>query len=115
MPEGGDQVAAVDQPLETSVIETLLEHFVDGEDHCLKPALNGRGGHPIALSAERVARLQSASDYPMGLRSIIEEKGARMVTVASDAIFNDLNTPSDYHLAVQQSSQVSGDPSKGHS
>ena len=108
-------VAAVDQPLEASVVETLLEHFIGGEDHCLKPALNGRGGHPIALSAERVARLQSASDYPMGLRSVIEEKGARMVTVGSDAIFNDLNTPSDYQQAVKHISQAAREPSKGGS
>lgn len=87
-------VAAVDQPLDASIILALAHAFAEG-DEILQPTHAGRRGHPLLLAPAAAARLAHASSYPTGLRTIVASSRVRTLEVDSAIIHLDLNTPDD--------------------
>ncbi len=88
-------VAAVDQPLERSVVQALLVAFDPATHAAAVPTFDGRRGHPLLLSARLLPDLARVSALAEGLRTLVRAHAAAtlFVPVASPSIHLDLNTP----------------------
>jgi len=87
-------VCAVDQPIDRVVLGALLDALTD-EDEVLEPTRDGRRGHPIVLAGRLLSALCNASDYLEGLRGLVRAHRRRALSVTSELIHLDLNTPED--------------------
>jgi len=89
-------ILPVDCPLVSAeVLEAMVLAFdTDPDRHPVVPVHAGRGGHPVLLSANARESILEAGP-PANLRTILQDLQARRITVASDTIHLDLDTPED--------------------
>lgn len=93
-------ILAVDQPTCAEVLEALMGTHEAGEAHCSVPRYNGRGGHPVLLSAQYAPDLGCLEEESQGLRALLEriEHSGRLqhVPVAAPCVRWDMNRPEDF-------------------
>ena len=102
----------VDQPRSSSIIRLIIRsHFESarpGHPSITVPTYQGKGGHPVVLSAHLMDELMQMSESTQGLKAVVRRHGDDVVRVELDApeILLDLNTLQDYHRALRQSGQA---------
>ena len=92
----------VDQPRSPETIRALLQHHQNGDYLITIPTCNGKGGHPIAISAELLSEIESIDEESQGLRAVTQRHKAttNRVEMAAVEVLWDLNTPEDYQKAL---------------
>ena len=94
-------VVPVDRP---GFSDSTLEQLIDSEESCC-PMRDGRGGHPLLLSPEDVARVRaSREDSP--LREIVDPVRFEVI---DEALFLNIDTPSDIEDLEQKLDSIIGE------
>jgi CTP:molybdopterin cytidylyltransferase MocA len=91
-------VALVDQPrVAAPTVVALVEAFHATRAPVVRPAFQGRHGHPVLFSAEVFDALRTAP-RDEGAKSVVHAAGERVVTVPVDdeGVVLDIDTPEDY-------------------
>ena len=119
-PEEAILVLNVDQPRSASTIRQVMElHLTPlypplprgdlggsspGRTFLITiPTYRGKGGHPVILSTSLMAELMDISEDALGLKAVVRkhEGETQRVEIDSPEILLDLNTPQDYHKALE--------------
>ena len=92
----------VDQPRQPQTIRTLLDSHRAGNQLITQPTFNGKGGHPIALSATLLGELASINEETLGLKAVTQRhaQDTKKVDLETPEVLWDLNTPEDYARAL---------------
>ncbi len=94
-------VTGVDQPLDPSVVDTLLSAFEPAAEAFACPSVDGRRGHPLLLAGRLLPELLGLETLTEGLRTWTRNHRATSceVPVADLGVLRDLNTPAQYEAA----------------
>ena len=93
----------VDQPRSASdVTEILGKHRATGLDITV-PEYQGKGGHPIVLSATLLPELREIDEGTQGIKAIVRRRPGKInrVSLENPEILLDLNTPEQYRAALE--------------
>jgi len=92
----------VDQPRQPQTIRKLLDSHRSGNGLITYPAFQGKGGHPIALSATLLDELAAIDEENLGLQAVTKRHAAdtNKVELEIPEVLWDLNTPEDYERAL---------------
>jgi molybdenum cofactor cytidylyltransferase len=104
-------VTLVDQPLvRASTVLALTAAFHESHAPVVRPAFEGRHGHPVLFSAEVFPALRAAP-AEQGARAVVHAAGPRVCTVAVDdpGVTFDVDTPEDFERA-QRAASFEGPP-----
>jgi CTP:molybdopterin cytidylyltransferase MocA len=99
-------LALVDQPMiKAGLINDLIEVYRSGEKGIVVPTYQGRGGHPVIISAgyvDDIMRLDDDSDE--GLRGFINDHSHDCLEAPVDtpSILEDIDVPEDYQRLSKQ-------------
>jgi molybdenum cofactor cytidylyltransferase len=101
----GVMIAAVDQPLDSRLLNALLETAegeweksdAAGRRSIIVPSFLGRRGHPPFFCSSLVSELMGISEESQGLKAVIRRNPARVLQMPWDdpGILLNLNTPVD--------------------
>jgi molybdenum cofactor cytidylyltransferase len=104
-PPGGILIAAVDQPLDSRLIDTLIDAAEEEWDRCeasgrrtiLIPAFRGRHGHPPLFCHTLFCELMGIGEESQGLKAVVRRDPARVRAVPWDdpGVLLNLNAPVD--------------------
>ena len=92
----------VDQPRDAADVARVLEvHRAHGYAITV-PEYQGRGGHPIALSAALLPELLEIDEETQGIKAVVRRhsESVNRIPLDSPGILLDLNTPEQYQAAV---------------
>jgi molybdenum cofactor cytidylyltransferase len=91
-------MAPVDQPLiAVDTVRRVIEEWARSTAPIVRPAWNGRHGHPVLFDARVLPELRQA-DLSVGARAVVRAHAseAHDVEVADPGAFEDIDTPEDY-------------------
>ena len=93
----------VDQPRSAADIAHILQTHRAGDCSVTIPTCGGKGGHPIALSAELLDELLAIDEESQGVKAVVQRRpeSVNRFPLENPEILLDLNTPEQYHLAVE--------------
>ena len=93
----------VDQPRSAADIAHILQTHRAGDCSVTIPTCGGKGGHPIALSAELLDELLVIDEESQGVKAVVKRRpeSVNRFPLENPEILLDLNTPEQYHLAVE--------------
>ena len=93
----------VAQPRHPQTIRRLLDSHEAGKGLITHPTYQGKGGHPIVLSAVLLGELASIDEATLGLKAVIQRHETDTIDVDLEApeVLWDLNTPEDYESALK--------------
>lgn len=103
-------VLNADQPRSADTIRRLLELHLRPDVGLVEqpllitiPTYHGKGGHPIILSTSLMPELMGISEDTLGLKDVVRRHSSKAQRVEIDApeVLLDLNTPEDYHKALE--------------
>src|SRR3989442_13955223 len=104
-PPEGILVASVDQPLDSRLLNALLQAAEAEWERCeaagkhgiIVPAFHGRPGHPPLFCASLFAELMGICEETQGLKAVVRRNASRVMHLPwGDAgILLNLNTPLD--------------------
>lgn len=97
-------ITAVDQPLDLLIMNQLV-HALENSNHSIAiPVYKKKRGHPILFSTNIYHELLSIEEKTKGLRSIIQKYQKSLIEVPIDNFLVELNlnTPTDYQLAIEE-------------
>jgi molybdenum cofactor cytidylyltransferase len=103
-------VAPVDQPLVAAeTVRRLLEVYQRTRAPIVRPARQGRHGHPVILDRSLFDELRRA-DLSAGAREVIRRhrSDAIDVTVDDEGAFLDIDTPEEYERVMRSGGPVGG-------
>ncbi len=94
---------AVDQPRPSWVIDQVLQSHLSSDALITSPRYRGHGGHPLVFNPALRAELGSISEEREGIREVMLRHQSEMneVQFCSQVVRLDLNTPEDYHNALE--------------
>lgn len=92
----------VDQPRSAADVAQILESHRAANCAVTVPEYQGKGGHPIALSAALLPELRQISEETQGIKAIVRRRPEAVNRIALDnpEILLDLNTPKQYRAAA---------------
>ena len=93
----------VDQPRSAADIARILDtHRATGHAVTI-PTCGGKGGHPIALSAELLDELQVIDEESQGVKAVVQRRpeSVNRFPLENPEILLDLNTPEQYRQALE--------------
>ena len=92
----------VDQPRSASDVARVLEVHRSNDCAVTVPECNGKGGHPIALSASLLPELLAIDEESQGIKAVVRRHPDSVLRFPLDnpEILIDLNTPEQYRAAV---------------
>ena len=93
----------VDQPRSSADVSRILNaHRASGYTVTV-PTYNGKGGHPIVLSADLLEELLSIDEESQGIKAVVRRRPDSVYRLSLDSpeILLDLNTPEQYREAVE--------------
>ncbi len=93
----------VDQPRTASAVARVLEVHRANDCAVTVPECNGKGGHPIALSASLLPELLAIDEESQGIKAVVRRHPDSVLRFPLDnpEILLDLNTPEQYRAAVE--------------
>ena len=91
----------VDQPRSAADIAHILQTHRTGDFSVTIPTCGGKGGHPIALSAELLDELMVIDEESLGVKAVVQRhpESVNRFPLENPEILLDLNTPEQYRLA----------------
>ena len=94
----------VDQPRQPAIIRTVLDSHRRQPGLITNPAFQGKGGHPIIISASLIEELAQVDEATLGLKAVTQrhEKEVNKVELGIPEVLWDLNTPEDYRNALKK-------------
>ena len=105
----GILIAAVDQPLDHRLIDTLIRCAEEewekgaavGRRTIFIPTFAGQRGHPPLFSGSLIGELMGVTEESLGLRAVVRRDPARVLEVPwrNDEILVNLNVPADLEPA----------------
>lgn len=100
----------VDQPRQPQTIRKLLDSHRAGTQLITQPTFNGKGGHPIVLSATLLGELAAIDEDTLGLKAVMQRhaKDTNKVDLGTPEVLWDLNTPEDYERALGGQAEPGG-------
>ncbi|WP_066288309.1 nucleotidyltransferase family protein [Bacillus sp. FJAT-29937] len=95
-------ITAVDQPIDDTVINHLIQSLQESNCLIAIPLNNGKRGHPILFSKNIIHVLLSIQEETQGLRNIIRKYENQIVEAVIDntLISQNINTPMDYRMSL---------------
>ena len=93
----------VDQPRSAEDVARILS-IHRSRDYCVTvPEHNGRGGHPIVLSAALLPELREINEESQGIKEVVRRRpeSVNRIPLDNPEILLDLNTPEQYRAAVE--------------
>ena len=106
LPDEADPVIVlnVDQPRPRTLLRQLIGAHDRARALVTVPAFESRRGHPPVLAGALLPELRAASEAAQGLRGIIAAHAQEVheVSVTTDIVLLDLNTPEEYERALRQ-------------
>ena len=99
-------VGLVDIPLVTApTVQALIETWHRTHAPIVRPARDGRHGHPVIFDRRVFADLRRA-DPAVGARAVVRARHAEVVDVPVDdpGAFHDIDTPDDYRRVIGSAS-----------
>ena len=92
----------VDQPRSAADVAHILDVHRSNGSAVTVPEYQGKGGHPIVLSAALLPELRAIDEESQGIKAVVRRHAAMVHRVALDnpEILLDLNTPEQYHAAL---------------
>ena len=93
----------VDQPRSAEDIGRILNHHRVHDYDATVPEYNGKGGHPIVLSARLLPELREIDEESQGIKAVVHRhpESVHRIPLDSPEILLDLNTPEQYQAAVE--------------
>lgn len=93
----------VDQPRSASDIARIVQTHRAGDCSVTIPTCGGKGGHPIALSAELLDELLAIDEESQGVKAVVQRRpeSVNRFPLENPEILLDLNTPEQYRAAVE--------------
>lgn len=93
----------VDQPRSAADICHILQTHRAGGCSVTIPTCGGKGGHPIMLSADLLDELLVIDEESQGVKAVVQRRpeSVNRFSLENPEILLDLNTPEQYHLAVE--------------
>jgi molybdenum cofactor cytidylyltransferase len=93
----------VDQPRSSQDIAHILNTHRSLGYAVTVPSYEGKGGHPIVLSAELLDELLSIDEESQGIKAVVRRRpeSVNRVPLDNPQILLDLNTPEQYRRAVE--------------
>ena len=93
----------VDQPRSASDVARVLEVHRSNDCAVTVPECNGKGGHPIALSASLLPELLAIDEESQGIKAVVRRPpdSVHRFPLDNPEILLDLNTPEQYRAAVE--------------
>ena len=91
-----------DQPeVEVSVIQTVIDAWVQGSHGIVVPSAGGKSGHPLLFSSKYIPAI-STFDPSTGMKALRRrfQDDVAEVMVENKSILTDLDTPEDYEIAI---------------
>ena len=94
----------VDQPRQPATIQRVLDSHRRQPGLITNPAYQGKGGHPIVISASLLEELAQVDEATFGLKAVTQrhEKEVNKVDLGIPEVLRDLNTPEDYQNALKK-------------
>ena len=95
----------VDQPRSAVDVARVLDVHRAHDYAITVPEYNGKGGHPIILSASLLPELGEIDEESQGIKAIVRRRpdSVQRFPVDNPEILLDLNTPEQYRAAVEAS------------
>ena len=95
----------VDQPRSSADIAHILQTHRATDCAITIPTCGGKGGHPIALSAELLDELLAIDEDSQGVKAVVQRRpeSVNRFSLENPEILLDLNTPEQYRQAVEAS------------
>ena len=95
----------VDQPRTAADVALILNTHRSLNYAVTVPVYQGKGGHPIALSAALLDELQEINEESQGIKSVVRRRpeAVNRIPLDNPEILLDLNTPEQYRAAVESS------------
>ena len=93
----------VDQPRSAADIAHILQTHRAGDCSVTIPTCGGKGGHPIALSAELLDELLVIDEESQGVKAVVQRRpeSVNRFPLENPEILLDLNTPEQYRQALE--------------
>jgi molybdenum cofactor cytidylyltransferase len=93
----------VDQPRTPETVRRVLETHRSRDFAITVPEYQGKGGHPIVLSASLIPELRAIDEESQGIKAVVRRHAdtVNRVPLAEPEILLDLNTPEQYRAAVE--------------
>ena len=93
----------VDQPRATEDIAYILNVHRANNYAVTVPEYNGKGGHPIVLSARLWPELIGINEETQGIKAVVRRRpeAVHRIPLDNPEILLDLNTPEQYRAAVE--------------
>ena len=93
----------VDQPRSAEDIGRILNQHRVHDYAATVPEYNGKGGHPIVLSARLLPELREIDEESQGIKAVVHRhtESVHRIPLDSPEILLDLNTPEQYQAAVE--------------
>ena len=93
----------VDQPRSADDIATILNTHRSNGYLVTVPEYQGKGGHPIVLSAELLPELRQIDEETQGIKAVVRRRpgSVQRFPLENPEILLDLNTPGQYRAALE--------------
>ncbi len=93
----------VDQPRSPEDVACVLNTHQSHEYSVTVPEHNGKGGHPIVLSATLLPELREINEESQGIKAVVRRhpESVNRIPLDNPEILLDLNTPEQYRAAVE--------------
>ncbi len=95
----------VDQPRSAADVARVLDIHRAHDYAVTVPEYNGKGGHPIVLSASLLPELSEIDEESQGIKAVVRRRpdSVQRFPIDNPEILLDLNTPKQYRAAVEAS------------
>ena len=93
----------VDQPRSAADVARILKSHRIHDYAVTVPDYNGKGGHPIVLSAALLPELRQITEETQGIKAVVRRRpeSVNRLPLDNPEILLDLNTPEQYRAAVE--------------
>lgn len=96
-------IAAIDQPVESAIINKLIQSLQNSNSLIAMPVYKEKRGHPILLSTKIYSDLLTIKEDTFGIRNIIQKYENHILEVSTNnpVISLNINTPENYLNAIK--------------
>lgn len=93
---------SVDQPRRTETVRIILERHISSNNTITIPTYQGKGGHPVILSASVFPEVIEIEEETQGLLAVVRRHASETDRFEIDdpSLILDLNTPEEYQQAL---------------
>ncbi len=105
----GILIVSVDQPLESAVVQALLQAWRADPGSIWRPTYQTRHGHPVTFPHDLRGELEAVTDATQGLRAVMRGHADRVRDLPVDqaSVLLNLNSPEAYATARRRHAPAS--------